>query len=941
MVPVALCLLSFFAANAPLFVLDVLRGVLITMREAASQPVVAALCLAALAAVTAHCRTLPSPCDPGVNKNRAPGLSCVKGLCLLAVGIIHSAPAAELDALLFHRHVVDHAVPVLLLCLGMTSRRATFTVEWFGRRATSVVPSTLVCVSLIWIHKLQNGFLKTFRFLGGHQPRRALLATFVCRPDCVGGLWFVPVYAQCVLASPLVARHPLASLPLLFVLSVSMRLNADSVAAAPPTISSPCDADGLMYTITHPLKHLVLISLGACADPRTQVGSTAMAASLLAGSCLLRVLCGQEFPTLYAVSDVVQPVLLARFLLRLFSTYPVDVLHWIGDHSYDFYLGHVLALNVFMKDFTTDQYRLPWMAGARPIVFWILSCATGVAVRLIHRLAHHRERGHVLRAAAAVIVVLPAFLMQLQMSSTTVAAPPLFASPPPSAAVDPPPPAQAESRASSRDSRAYSPPRLRALQTSRPFAFFTLVRGGSHETDLASYAERSRLLKPYRTDRVDDIAFHEGNVPAGVQSAVGKRLDVRFVNLREYGGFEVPQGTRLFPIRTPGSYSTGYRHMCRFFALQWMHILRGYEAVMRIDEDVLVHSMESSPFGAMTKAPDLVYAYALETGESHEETVNTLRVWMPRHYPDAKIDVSRMFFTNVFLTRVDWWLRDDVQDFLRKVDASGNIYLHRWGDAPIQTIALKLFQAKTQLFRVDYSHGSTSNEIKAGREVRYTKAGGMPASLRSVFAAYDRAAPCLVASSFGLAGPLAEKEACTLLRDHIMLDTGLPKAVVDTLSCAQAASAYQEDVKGSEGPLPTSSLAGTGRLDQIAKSVGAAQWTTDAEMLSVVQAHPCGTHVRLASARKLQSSAGTRLTAPRQQPAAEQLGSAIAREQSASGGSRTARTTARTTTHTTTHTTAQGAHGADIEQGARHPWGVRTTGKAGLAKHMFTRGTSA
>ena len=51
------------------------------------------------------------------------------------------------------------------------------------------------------------------------------------------------------------------------------------------------------------------------------------------------------------------------------------------------------------------------------------------------------------------------------------------------------------------------------------------------------------------------------------------------------------------------------------------------------------------------------------------------------------------------------------------MDASSNIYLHRWGDAPIQTVTLKLFDARVALIQVDYSHGSTRNEIKDGKEV--------------------------------------------------------------------------------------------------------------------------------------------------------------------------------------------------------------------------------
>mmetsp|Transcript_68777 Transcript_68777/g.188737 ORF Transcript_68777/g.188737 Transcript_68777/m.188737 type:complete len:133 (+) Transcript_68777:1255-1653(+) len=45
----------------------------------------------------------------------------------------------------------------------------------------------------------------------------------------------------------------------------------------------------------------------------------------------------------------------------------------------------------------------------------------------------------------------------------------------------------------------------------------------------------------------------------------------------------------------------------------------------------------------------------------------------------------------VFISRVDWWGSKDVQAYLAAVEENGGIYAHRWGDAPIQTTALKLF----------------------------------------------------------------------------------------------------------------------------------------------------------------------------------------------------------------------------------------------------------
>eukprot|EP00966_Prymnesium_polylepis_P044072 1021606-Prymnesium_polylepis.2 len=52
-----------------------------------------------------------------------------------------------------------------------------------------------------------------------------------------------------------------------------------------------------------------------------------------------------------------------------------------------------------------------------------------------------------------------------------------------------------------------------------------------------------------------------------------------------------------------------------------------------------------------------------------------------------------------------------VQRFLHAIDESGGIYAHRWGDAPIQTIAIQLFASVSSVARLptDYLHVSTMN----------------------------------------------------------------------------------------------------------------------------------------------------------------------------------------------------------------------------------------
>eukprot|EP00966_Prymnesium_polylepis_P149945 3463704-Prymnesium_polylepis.1 len=115
----------------------------------------------------------------------------------------------------------------------------------------------------------------------------------------------------------------------------------------------------------------------------------------------------------------------------------------------------------------------------------------------------------------------------------------------------------------------------------------------------------------------------------------------------------------------------------------------------------------------------LVYGYGVVTEERHEQTLDTMPSWIEEYVtietnkstPDRI--VQDIFFTNLFVSRVNWWFGDDVQRLLHAIESSGNIYLHRWGDAPIQSTALKLFAKPGTIARLPtaYLHASTMDRV--------------------------------------------------------------------------------------------------------------------------------------------------------------------------------------------------------------------------------------
>ena len=133
---------------------------------------------------------------------------------------------------------------------------------------------------------------------------------------------------------------------------------------------------------------------------------------------------------------------------------------------------------------------------------------------------------------------------------------------------------------------------------------------------------------------------------------------------------------------------------CHLMSVVWFRALSNYEYAMRVDEDVCLTRLPSQAFLAALSAN---YAFGLDTVESHFETVDTFSPWLEGYMTAAAVQptmpplpTNRIFFSNFFVSRIDWWVTEDVQRFLDAVNRSGGIYRFRWGDAPIQTAALRL-----------------------------------------------------------------------------------------------------------------------------------------------------------------------------------------------------------------------------------------------------------
>ena len=68
-------------------------------------------------------------------------------------------------------------------------------------------------------------------------------------------------------------------------------------------------------------------------------------------------------------------------------------------------------------------------------------------------------------------------------------------------------------------------PTSRSVIGAESIAVFALVRGGSSEGDYEMFFNSRECLREAMTGvQYDNIAFHEGNVPAAIQTILGRRM---------------------------------------------------------------------------------------------------------------------------------------------------------------------------------------------------------------------------------------------------------------------------------------------------------------------------------------------------------------------------------------------------------------------------------
>jgi hypothetical protein len=215
------------------------------------------------------------------------------------------------------------------------------------------------------------------------------------------------------------------------------------------------------------------------------------------------------------------------------------------------------------------------------------------------------------------------------------------------------------------------------------------------------------------------VIFHEGDfsdndTQLSLAQTLGSRTPLGFERIRVFNSTKGPWSVYR---RSPWKYYD----MCRFFTLMLPNhpLLTLFSFYWRLDSHSYIFALKpiADPFEIMQKR-NIQYAFTMI---NEEAPVFVIGLWSFFHQflSDSGLKPSRAFhqtqtdssggyshaiiFNNFAIANVSLF-RDHslIRFWLHKVDRNGGIYRHRWGDAPIHTLALTQFLQREQIAQLRY-----------------------------------------------------------------------------------------------------------------------------------------------------------------------------------------------------------------------------------------------
>ena len=242
-------------------------------------------------------------------------------------------------------------------------------------------------------------------------------------------------------------------------------------------------------------------------------------------------------------------------------------------------------------------------------------------------------------------------------------------------------------------------------------AIFCLTRGYQHPFMYSRLVARNNSIEKFIGGSPEIVLFHEGNVAPEHQRLIEAEtpsLKFTWIQIPFQFPRDVPLPHETISTFHDGRCYPGYHVMCEFHTCDvWDH-LKDYDVVLRVDEDCILESEKWTDVFTCV-SPEVPYRTPMFDVETHELTNATLPVWLGE---DSGFYDQTMPYTNVFVTRMDVWNREDVRAWIERVRESRGCIKYRWGDHVLHSIILKKFGiGHGTMDGYNYYHGSHDRHV--------------------------------------------------------------------------------------------------------------------------------------------------------------------------------------------------------------------------------------
>jgi hypothetical protein len=250
-------------------------------------------------------------------------------------------------------------------------------------------------------------------------------------------------------------------------------------------------------------------------------------------------------------------------------------------------------------------------------------------------------------------------------------------------------------------------------------AVVLLTRGYKEYENYYSLIQRNKSISKNLNDKTMDIViFNEGNISDLHQELIKREtpeLNIKFVTINEKAFLKENEVFAFYKTTIRDIWHYGYRHMCHFWFIDFVHFCNDYDYILRIDEDCIIDFNIDEIFNILPSK--FLIAGAVDKDDEHvTHGLNKFTLdFLKKNGFNKKSKEPGGPYTNIFaLNLLKLHKNNFLKIYMNYIDKSNNIYIYRWGDLPLWGEVLEYFYKKHDYLiynKINYYHGSLSKYV--------------------------------------------------------------------------------------------------------------------------------------------------------------------------------------------------------------------------------------